>query len=60
MSHHPRLPTASVGSLVNPGGGVCGADQDGAVAESNEANNTCAANTVSVVNAHLRLPLVTR
>jgi hypothetical protein len=40
---------AVAGTLVNPTGGVCQADPNGVVAESNEANNNCT-NAVTVVS----------
>ncbi|MCS6909984.1 MAG: right-handed parallel beta-helix repeat-containing protein, partial [Anaerolineales bacterium] len=50
-------PTA-VGTLANPTGGVCRADPDALIGESNENDNDCA-NTVTVT-ARVYLPLVRR
>ncbi|MCS6846436.1 MAG: right-handed parallel beta-helix repeat-containing protein, partial [Anaerolineae bacterium] len=50
-------PTAA-GTLANPTGGVCRADPDALVGESNETDNDCA-NTVTVT-ARVYLPLVWR
>ncbi|MBC8506384.1 MAG: sortase [Anaerolineales bacterium] len=40
-------PTAA-GTFTNPTGGTCGVDPDGDVIESNESNNSCTANSVTV------------
>jgi hypothetical protein len=42
--------SAAAGTFVNPTGGICRADPDTAVIESNEGNNDCA-NTVTVSSA---------
>ncbi|WP_322494473.1 hypothetical protein [Chloroflexus sp.] len=50
---------ATTGTLANPAaGGVCRVNPDGAVAEINEGNNSCA-DTVTV-NVKVYVPLVSR
>jgi LPXTG-site transpeptidase (sortase) family protein len=45
---------AASGSLANPTGGVCQADPDAHIPESNEGNNTCS-DTVTIVHPDLTL-----
>ncbi len=51
---------SAAGALTNPTGGVCRADPNSVITESNEGNNDCAPNAVTVNPYRLYLPLILR